>query len=102
MAILTQMIVCGTCGNKRCPKATDHNYQCTDSNEPGQPGSRYTADNQRQSLVHYDIPNEFDELDIDIEVGSDGYLLIRQGSDCIALPGDRIGEIARKLIELVS
>lgn len=38
-----RMIVCETCGNKRCPKATDHNQTCTGSNEPGQPGSRYSA-----------------------------------------------------------
>jgi hypothetical protein len=35
------MIVCPTCGNKRCPHSTDHNLSCTGSNEPGQPGSRY-------------------------------------------------------------
>jgi hypothetical protein len=34
-------IVCPDCGNKRCPKATDHNLACTSSNEPGQLGSRY-------------------------------------------------------------
>lgn len=33
------MIVCETCGNKRCPHATDHRHACTDSNEPGQDGS---------------------------------------------------------------
>ncbi|WP_036759396.1 hypothetical protein [Photobacterium halotolerans] len=33
--------VCGVCGNKRCPKATDHRYECTGSNEPGQIGSIY-------------------------------------------------------------
>lgn len=38
---MTQMIVCPHCGNKRCPKATDHSFACTDSNEPGQAGSRY-------------------------------------------------------------
>ena len=36
-----RMIVCPTCGNKRCPKATDHVHDCTGSNEPGQPGSIY-------------------------------------------------------------
>lgn len=36
------MEVCPTCGNKRCPRATDRNLPCTNSNEPGQPGSRYT------------------------------------------------------------
>ena len=38
---LTRMIVCPTCGNKRCPHSTDHNLTCTGSNDPGQPGSRY-------------------------------------------------------------
>lgn len=36
-----RMILCPTCGNKRCPRATDHRLACTHSNEPGQPGSRY-------------------------------------------------------------
>jgi hypothetical protein len=34
-------IVCTICGNKRCPKATDHDLACTNSNAPGQRGSRY-------------------------------------------------------------
>ena len=38
---MTRMIVCPDCGNKRCPKATDHNLQCSGSNEPNQDGSRY-------------------------------------------------------------
>lgn len=37
----TKMILCPTCGCKRCPKASDHDLACTDSNEPGQPGSVY-------------------------------------------------------------
>ena len=36
-----RFIVCPTCGNKRCPRATNHDLACTNSNEPGQPGSRY-------------------------------------------------------------
>lgn len=36
-----QMIVCPNCGNKRCPKASDHDLPCSGSNEPGQPGSVY-------------------------------------------------------------
>lgn len=35
------MVVCPTCGNKRCPKASDHRLACTASNEPGQKGSIY-------------------------------------------------------------
>ncbi|HDR9163639.1 TPA: Lar family restriction alleviation protein [Burkholderia vietnamiensis] len=38
---MTQMIVCARCGNKRCPHANDHRNTCTNSNEPGQPGSAY-------------------------------------------------------------
>lgn len=38
---MSTFIVCPTCGNKRCPRATDHTLACTDSNDPGQPGSRY-------------------------------------------------------------
>ena len=34
-------IVCPDCGNKRCPRGTDHRLPCTNSNEPEQPGSRY-------------------------------------------------------------
>lgn len=34
-----QMICCPKCGNKRCPKATNHELACTGSNEPGQVGA---------------------------------------------------------------
>ena len=34
-------VVCTTCGNKRCPKATLHDNVCTGSNDSGQPGSDY-------------------------------------------------------------
>ena len=37
-----RMYLCKTCGNKRCPKATCHDLECTNSNEPNQPGSRYS------------------------------------------------------------
>jgi hypothetical protein len=33
--------VCPKCGNKRCPHASDHNYECTNSNDVGQTGSVY-------------------------------------------------------------
>lgn len=38
----TRMILCPTCGNKRCPKASDHDLGCSGSNEPGQVGSWHT------------------------------------------------------------
>ena len=37
------MLLCPICYNKRCPKASDHHLACTNSNDPGQPGSIYTA-----------------------------------------------------------
>lgn len=40
--VMTRMILCPECGNKRCPHSTDHNLKCTNSNDPGQPGSRYS------------------------------------------------------------
>lgn len=39
--VLQRMILCPACGNKRCPRATDHRFACTGSNEPGQFGSNY-------------------------------------------------------------
>lgn len=33
------MVLCPTCGSKRCPHATHHDNPCTGSNAPGQPGS---------------------------------------------------------------
>ena len=36
-----RMVLCPECGNKRCPKATHHANACTNSNEPGQPGSSW-------------------------------------------------------------
>jgi hypothetical protein len=37
----TRVFLCDVCGNKRCPHSDDHRNACTDSNEPGQAGSRY-------------------------------------------------------------
>ena len=37
----TRMILCPTCGNKRCPRANNHRNACSGSNEPGQAGSAY-------------------------------------------------------------
>lgn len=37
--VAIHMVVCPTCGNKRCPKASNHELACTNSNEPGQTGS---------------------------------------------------------------
>lgn len=37
----TFMMLCRDCGNKRCPKATNHILACTGSNASGQEGSIY-------------------------------------------------------------
>lgn len=36
-----RFVVCPDCGNKRCPKANNHNNACTNSNDVGQKGSRW-------------------------------------------------------------
>ena len=36
-----RMVLCPTCGCKRCPHANDHKNACTDSNDRGQAGSCY-------------------------------------------------------------
>lgn len=36
-----RMILCPECGNKRCPKASDHKLGCSGSNKSGQEGSVY-------------------------------------------------------------
>ena len=36
-----RFVACPDCGNKRCPKAHNHANPCTNSNEPGQPGSSW-------------------------------------------------------------
>lgn len=39
----TRMVLCPSCGNKRCPKANDHHHECTWSNDSGQLGSAYPS-----------------------------------------------------------
>jgi hypothetical protein len=48
---MTKMILCPKCGNKRCPKASDHRLTCTNSNDPGQPGSIYTSPPAQRTWV---------------------------------------------------
>lgn len=39
--VFRPFIVCSVCGNKRCPKATDCNLNCSGSNATGQKGSLF-------------------------------------------------------------
>jgi hypothetical protein len=55
----TKMILCPSCRNKRCPKASDHRLDCTDSNESGQPGSVYT--NPPAAQPTYPLPDNLYE-----------------------------------------
>jgi hypothetical protein len=65
--MLDRMILCSECGNKRCPKASDHRLDCTSSNDPGQPGSIYTtqpaAQRQWVGLTDEEIEDIVDECD---------------------------------------
>ena len=40
----TRMILCPTCGNKRCPHANNSAFACTGSNDPGQIGVASSGD----------------------------------------------------------
>lgn len=43
--------VCPICANKRCPHASDHNYECTNSNEVGQTGSVYGGNDSKPPTI---------------------------------------------------
>ncbi|PPS52145.1 hypothetical protein [Citrobacter braakii] len=45
-----RFVVCPECGNKRCPRASDHNNACTGSNDPGQVSSAYPAAPQQENI----------------------------------------------------
>lgn len=47
-----RMVLCPECGNKRCPRATDHRNACSGSNELGQAGSAYTAHLAPQRIIN--------------------------------------------------
>lgn len=59
-----RMILCPTCGNKRCPKASDHDLACTGSNEAGQPGSVYARDpdGEKEASPHRDERSQLERL----------------------------------------
>ena len=47
-----RMVLCPVCGNKRCPRATDHRYACTGSNEVGQVGNAYIEQPKPQGIIN--------------------------------------------------
>ena len=57
-----RMILCPDCGNKRCPKTSNHRHHCTGSNEPNQRGSIYTTP-QTKPLSDEEIINIIDGTD---------------------------------------
>lgn len=59
------MVLCASCGNKRCPHAADHELACTASNKVGQQGSAYehgsgAASARRHATNPNRIPSEDD------------------------------------------
>ncbi|OWT55346.1 hypothetical protein CEY09_30640 [Achromobacter marplatensis] len=46
------MVLCPVCGNKRCPRASNHIYACTRSNEPGQVGSTFIEQPKPQGTIN--------------------------------------------------
>jgi len=53
-----RMVLCPECGNKRCPRATDHSTACSGSNALGQPGSAYTVHLPPQRIINGAIMNQ--------------------------------------------
>jgi hypothetical protein len=47
-----RMVLCPVCGNKRCPRASNHVYACTGSNEVGQVGSANMSHLAPQCLIN--------------------------------------------------
>ena len=51
---LDRMILCSECGNKRCPKATNHALPCTNNNNPLQLAKEPVAWRYRGNLHEFD------------------------------------------------
>jgi len=47
-----RMVLCPLCGNKRCPRASNHIYACTGSNDVRQVGSANMAHLAPQCLIN--------------------------------------------------
>jgi len=65
-----RMILCEICGNKRCPHATNNENACTNSNDPGQPGSKFSSDVLAETVRKYEaelatVKAERDALKVD-------------------------------------
>lgn len=52
-----RFIVCKTCGNKRCPKATYHKNECLGNNNCGLAGSRWHIDWKEPPGIRYKQPS---------------------------------------------
>ena len=57
------MILCPTCGNKRCPKAENHRYKCTASNEPDQVGQFEDMVDCFTHAVFHTPPNQYSHFE---------------------------------------
>lgn len=57
-----RMVLCPECGNKRCPRASNHIYACTGCNELGQVGSAFIEQPTSQSTINGAIMTN-EELD---------------------------------------
>lgn len=69
------MIVCQKCGNKRCPKAIWHGYECTDSNEPGQQARvEKSIKPERKESDIFDLPESLRGNHLDVERATKEYL----------------------------
>lgn len=66
-----KMILCETCGNKRCPHASDHRLACTGSNESGQIGSIYLSFDE--GVLRAELLKKHEQHLNDIKEGLDNF-----------------------------
>lgn len=80
-----RMALCPDCGNKRCPRATNHIFACTGSNEPGQHGSAYGVTYAPTPPAATAAPSDADILHVwDTHVGEPSTTMPLVDSDKIA------------------
>lgn len=72
-----RMVLCEQCGNKRCPHANDHRNPCTNSNEPGQPGSAYPEPSAAAADDPFELALKRAERGLPVADGS-GYALSQE------------------------
>lgn len=91
MEVAWWMISCSVCGNKRCPRAKDHRFKCSGSNDPNQVG--VLAESEEQAMIinqaGLDLIKEFEGFRAQTYDDGVGVLTIGYGTTAAADVGIR-------------